>query len=109
MYLSENTLRVRFNTTEQKIFVPPIKLDLPTFTPNTDKKYLVKIKNNIISVYRKSPYNLVWSADINTLVLSEQFNQIFTTISSNIVYGLGEHKDSYEKVKIKFKGLLPGQ
>lgn len=63
-------------------------------------------KNNIISVFRKNPHNLVWSADLNTLVLSEQFNQVFTSISSNIVHGLGEHKDTYEKMVKNRKQVL---
>lgn len=106
IYLDQNSLRVRFNTTQAKLFVPPIKLDLPKFDSNQNKQYEVKFQNNVISVYRKQTNTLVWSADLNTLVLSEQFNQIFTTISSNLVFGLGEHKDVYEKVVKNRKRFL---
>ena len=106
IYLNENSLRIRFNTTQEKLFVPPIKLDLPQLDCNKEKQYEVTLQNNVISVFRRHPHILIWSADLNTLVLSEQFNQVFTTISSNQVYGLGEHKDSYAKLVKNRKQIL---
>ena len=106
IYLSADSLRVRFNTSQEKLFVPPIQLDLPDLDPYREKKYEVTLRNNVISVFRRNPYNLIWSADLNTLVLSEQFNQVFTTLSSNIVFGLGEHKDQYQKIVKNRKQIL---
>lgn len=106
IYLSADTLRVRFNTTQEKIFVPPIKLDLPQMDHNKEKQYEVTLRNNKISVFRRNPYTLIWAADLNTLVLSDQFNQIFTPIGSNMVFGLGEHKDLYQKLVKNRKQIL---
>lgn len=97
-YLGENSLRVRFNTTEMNLFVPPVKLDLPKHNPRVARKYEVTLENNILTVIRNSSKAKIWTADLNTLVMSEQFSQVYTTINSNLVMGLGEHKDVYEKV-----------
>lgn len=106
IYLSESSLRVRFNTSEEKLFVSPIKLDLPEFDQNTNTSYQVDVIDNVIYIHRKATNVLVWSADLNTLVMSEQFNQVFTGINSNLVMGLGEHKDVYEKVVKNRKQVL---
>lgn len=106
IYLSADTLRVRFNTTQEKLFVPPIKLDLPQSDQNKERQYEVTLRNNVISVFRRTPYQLVWAADLNTLVLSEQFNQVYTHLGSNMVFGLGEHKDQYVKMVKNRKQIL---
>jgi len=105
-YLNENSLRVSFNTSEERLFVPPIVLDLPKFEIEKAKQYDVNLVDNVITVYRKSNRALIWSADLNTLIMSEQFNQLHTSINSNVVSGLGEHKDDYEKIVQNRKRVL---
>lgn len=96
--MGENTVRVHFNTSEMYLFVPPIKLDKAEDKPKAKRQYDVKIENQNIIVTRKSSKTKIWSADLKTLVMSEQYSQIYTTINSSTVMGLGEHKDVYEKV-----------
>ena len=86
--------------------MPPIQLDLPQPDRNRESQYEVTLLNNVISVFRRKPHTLIWAADLNTLVLSEQFNQLFTTVGSNIVFGLGEHKDQYQKIVKDRKKIL---
>ncbi|RWS13457.1 lysosomal alpha-glucosidase-like protein, partial [Dinothrombium tinctorium] len=90
--------RVRFVDANKKRFEP----DFPKLNiPKSDLKsplYDIKVTNESrLIIRRKSNGKHVFNVDLKTLIFSNQFHQITSSLPSKYIYGLGEHKAKFRK------------
>lgn len=94
--LNDYRVRVRVEnafSSAKRRFIPPIQLDLDRKSkPNvTSRLYDVNIvssaRQSLVQVNRRSTNKTVFSVDLGTMIYSENFIQVQTTLPSNQVYG----------------------
>ena len=91
--LNDYRARVRVQDSGAKRFIAPVQLDLDRKSkPNvTSRLYDVKVissrSKSLVQVNRRSTGRTVFSLDLGSMIYSENFIQIQTTLSSAKVYG----------------------
>ena len=103
--ISVNTrqIRVRIYSATERRFEVPIPLNITLESRVEDALYDYRIDEGQLVIRRKETNQMIWSANLNTLVFSDQLIQINTKIASDVVYGLGEHKDDFRKTLHSWK------
>jgi alpha-glucosidase (family GH31 glycosyl hydrolase) len=96
-------VRVRVYSASERRFEVPISLNVTYQDQFDDALYSFTIEEGILLIRRKETNRLLWSANLNTLIFSDQMIQINTKIATDVVYGLGEHKDDFRKALSSWK------
>lgn len=96
-------VRVRVFSASERRFEVPIALNVTYQNQFDDALYSFTIEEGTLTVRRKSTRKMLWSANLNTLIFSDQMIQINTKIATDVVYGLGEHKDEFRKALDSWK------
>ncbi|CAF2048966.1 unnamed protein product [Rotaria magnacalcarata] len=95
IYETEQRLRIRIYDTVFKRYEVPLKVPaIEKKADPTDYEIVVKSKPFSILVTRKSTGMILFDSSVSPFIFADQFIKISTRLSSPLLYGLGEHRQS---------------
>ncbi|CAF4343495.1 unnamed protein product [Rotaria socialis] len=95
IYETEQRLRIRIYDSVFKRYEVPLKVPVVEKKADpTDYEIVVKSKPFSILVTRKSTGMILFDSSVSPLIFADQFIKISTRLSSPLLYGLGEHRQS---------------
>lgn len=102
--LDGTALRLRIFDSDNRRFEP--KLPRPHL--NLDKESMNDFsyeitKNSYLIIKRKSTGAVIFKTDLQKLIFANKFIQLNTELNSPVVYGLGEHYDTFVKTANRYR------
>jgi alpha-glucosidase (family GH31 glycosyl hydrolase) len=110
-----NTLHVAVSEFDQMVSVviskhkqpntilPPLNLKhLKKRTASDSLPYTVNLSSGVLSVNRVETGDLIWSANLQTMIYAKDFRQLDTHVPTEALYGLGERMDSFQKTDFSY-------
>lgn len=107
-YIGQDIVRIKLFDANNNRFEPELPvLQIPKSSSIQDKKLTVTINKSRLIVSRHNPtpgnHSVLFDTDLSKLIFSNQFIQLNSRLSSEYVFGLGEHYDDFAKKADKYK------
>lgn len=101
---TEDRLRFKIYDPNNKRFEVPLSIE-PSSNLSVDPKYDIEFVDNPVlqfRVIRKSTRTVLWETTLGSLIFSNQYIQIMTSVPSTSIYGFGEHEHPSFKHNMNF-------
>lgn len=98
--LDDEKVRIKVTDAEkQRYEVPFPHLNLSSSKQiDSSSLYLISLSDQgIVQISRKATQTVLFETDLRRLIFSDQFIQLSSKVPEKYLYGLGEHKDRFQK------------